>query len=71
MHEAHLLTSGVSAMKCMAITGPTAKQQLVDGQGVFGLVWAMREHQDDLPLLIEAVTALSNIACAHRPPAPP
>ena len=60
--EPHLLRSGLTAMRCMAATGPTAKQQLVDSQGVFGVVWAMREHQDDVPLLLEAVGALSNIA---------
>ena len=63
--EPHLLRSGLTAMRCMAATGPTAKQQLVESQGVFGVVWAMREHQDDVPLLLEAVGALSNIACAH------
>ena len=62
VHEPMLLMAGVTAMKCMAATGPTAKQQLVDGQGVYGIVWAMREHQEDLPMLVEAVTALSNIA---------
>lgn len=60
--EPHLLTSGLRAMRQMASTGPTAKQLLVDQQGVFGIVWAMREHQEDVPLLLEAVGALSNIA---------
>ena len=49
-------------MKAMAATGPTAKQQLIDKQGVYGIVWAMREHQKDVPLLLEAVGALGNIA---------
>jgi hypothetical protein len=69
--EPHLLKAGLTAMRCMAATGPTAKQQLVDGQGVFGIVWAMREHQDDVPLLLEAVGALSNIACARLAPTAP
>jgi len=60
--DAHLLTSGLRAMKQMATTGPTAKQQLVDQQGVYGIVWAMREHQDDVPLCIEGVAALGNLA---------
>ena len=60
--EPHLLAAGLTAMKQMAATGPTAKQMLVDKQGVFGIVWAMREHQEDVPLLLEAVGALSNIA---------
>lgn len=62
VNDTHLLVAGLKAMRNMADTGPTAKQQLVDKQGVFGIVWAMREHQDDVPLLIEAVWALSNIA---------
>ena len=66
--EPHLLRSGLAAIRCMAATGPTAKKALVDGQGVFGCVWAMREHQEDVPLLIEAVGALSNIACARARP---
>jgi len=60
--EPHFLKAGLTAMRCMAATGPTAKQQLIDDQGVFGIVWSMREHQEDLPLLCEAVGALSNIA---------
>ena len=61
VHDAHLLTAGLRAMKRMAETGPTAKQALIDGQGVYGIVWSMREHQDDVPLLMEAVHALGNI----------
>ncbi len=53
VNDAHLLVSGLTAMKQMATTGPTAKQALVDGQGVFGIVWAMREHQEDVPLCVE------------------
>ena len=62
VHEPHLLHEGLAAMKMMATTGPTAKQQLIDKQGVYGIVWAMREHQEDVPLLVEACTALGNIA---------
>ena len=38
------------------------KQQLIEKQGVYGIVWAMREHQDDVPLLTQAVHALGNLA---------
>jgi hypothetical protein len=62
VNEPHLLTSGLRAMRQMAATGPTAKQMLIDKQGVYGIVWAMREHQEDVPLLLEATHALSNIA---------
>lgn len=62
--DPHLLKAGLTAMRNMASTGPTAKQQLIDKQGIFGIVWAMREHQDDVPLLCEAMAALSNTA--HR-----
>jgi len=62
VNEPHLLTAGLAAMKAMASTGPTAKQQMIDHMGVYAIVWAMRENQDDIPLLIEAIAALSNIA---------
>ena len=52
VHEPHLLHEGLAAMKMMATTGPTAKQQLIDKQGVYGIVWAMREHQEDVLLLV-------------------
>ena len=60
--EPHLLAAGLRAMRQMAATGPTAKQQLIEKQGVYGIVWAMREHQDDVPLLTQAVHALGNLA---------
>ena len=62
VNDGHLLTSGLQAMRQMAATGPTAKQQLIEKQGVYGIVWAMREHQDDVPLLTQAVHALGNLA---------